>query len=122
MRDPSRRLARLTPQLGCCAVHIEPVVCPNCEVEIDTLSEADEEELWQLLHRIGADTVPGPPRPTCPRCGRARLCLSCDKAFADTITVDTLSLEEQGRLVDLMVQLHMRIRPQVRHGAFGEPD
>ena len=111
MRDPSRRLARLTAQLGCCAVHIGPVVCPDCDVKVDPLSEADEEELWQLLHRIGADTLPGLPHPTCRRCGGARLCLSCDKAFADTTSVDGLTLEEQTRLVDLMVQLHMRIRP-----------
>jgi hypothetical protein len=111
MRDPSRRLARLTAQLGGCAVHIEPVVCPDCDVEVDPLSEADEEELWQLLHRIVADILPGRSHPTCPRCGAARVCLSCDKGIADTTRVAGLTLGEQGRLVDLLVQLHIRIRP-----------
>ena len=111
MRDPSRRLARLTAQLGGCVVHIEPVVCPTCDVEVDPLSEADEEELWQLLDRIEADTPPGRSHPTCPRCGGVRLCLSCDKGFADITNMDALTVEEQGRLVDLIAQLHIRIWP-----------
>jgi hypothetical protein len=33
-----------------------------------------------------------------------------------------LSWEEQARIVDLMVRLQMRTRPEGRHGAFGAPD
>ena len=116
MRNSSRRLARLTAQLGCCAIHTELLVCPGCDVEVDPLSEADAEELCQLLHRIGADTLPGPAHPTCPRCGGARLCQSCDRTVADITLVDGLSLQEQGRLVDLIVQLHIRMLPEVRYG------
>jgi hypothetical protein len=122
MRDPSWRLARLTAQLGGCAVHRGPVVCPDCDVEIDPLSKADEEELRQLLYRIRIDTRRGPPHPPCPGCGGARLCLSCDTACADTTLVDDLTREEHGRLVDLLVQQQMRIRPEVRHGGCGAPD
>jgi hypothetical protein len=45
------------------AVHREPVVCPDCDVELDPLSAADEAQRWQLLDCIGADTLPRPPLP-----------------------------------------------------------
>jgi hypothetical protein len=39
-------LDRLAAKMGCCALHSAPLVCPDCDLEVNSLSRADKEELW----------------------------------------------------------------------------